>query len=335
MLPANYVIQKFYQLTNSPKHNKLSNTYYAGCPICHEGKSWGKKRRLYYVVDDNLLYCQNCQRGWGPLDWLVEVTGESRDQILQDVENYEPNIRSIIEESERKTKAEKTKSATLPEDSVNLMDPVQVDYYSTNKVVQRALEFIKERRLDTAKYKAKTFWLSLKDKSHRNRLCIPFYDLSSQIIFYQTRALFEGDDPPKYKSKIGADKSLHNVEKIDPEHGKIYKIEGPIDSMFVRNGVGMCGLTITEIQRKQLHNYPFHEQIWVLDNDIKTEEVYEKYVKIIERGEKIFLWPKIFTQKDINEVCIQYKLDEFPHRVIDQNTFQGREALLRLASLRI
>lgn len=335
MIPHSYVIQKFYQLTNSPKFNKASNTYYAGCPVCREGTSWGKKRRLYYVVDDNTLYCQNCQRGWSPLNWIIQVSGETREQVLQDVENYEPNIRAIIEESERKIKVEKAKSATLPEDSINLMDPCQVDYYSSNRAVKEALKLIRERRLDTAKYKSKSLWISLKDVSHKNRLCIPFYDLSGQIIFYQTRALFEADSPPKYKSKINADKSMFNVERIEPDHDKIYKIEGPIDTMFVRNGVGMGGLNETEIQRNQLHNYPFHEQIWVLDNELDNEDVYKKYVRILERGEKVFLWPKGFTQKDINEVCIKYKLDEFPHRVIDKNTASGRDGLLRLASLRI
>jgi hypothetical protein len=336
VLPTNYVIQKFYQLTNSPKHNKASNTYYAGCPICREGKSWGKKRRLYYVVDDNLLYCQNCQRGWEPLNWLVEVTGEPRDEILKDVENYEPNIRSILEEHEKKLKCEKVKQQTLPEDSINLLDPIQVDYYADNKVCKEALKFIKQRRLDTAKYKPKTLWLSLKDYSHKNRLTIPFYDLSGQIIFYQTRALFEEDNPPKYKSKVGADKSLFNVEKIDPGHDRIYKIEGPIDTSFVRNGVGMCGLTMTELQRKQLHNYPFHEQVWVLDNDLKTDEVYEKYEKLLKNGERVFIWPKEFKPfKDVNEVCQRYNLDEFPHQLIDKNVYEGRAGLLRLASLRM
>ena len=58
MIPKSYIIQKFYQYAGYPRFNKVSNTYYGCCPICREGKSWGKKRRLYYVVDDNTLYCQ-------------------------------------------------------------------------------------------------------------------------------------------------------------------------------------------------------------------------------------------------------------------------------------
>lgn len=337
MIPSSYTISKFYQYAWSPKFNKVSNTYYGGCPVCREGKSFGKKRRCYYIVDDDTIYCQNCQRGWSPLNWLIEVTKETKDDILRDVENYEPNIRSIIDEHEKKQKAnEKVKLSTLPNDCINLTDHLQLDYYSNNQVVQDTLQFISKRRLNTAKFKPKTLWISLKDVSHKNRLVIPFYDQNGQIVFYQSRALYEEDNPPKYKSKTGADKTLFNIDQIDPNHDKIYKIEGPIDSSFVRNGVGMCGLTTSELQRKQLHNYPFHEQIWVLDNDIKTDEVYEKYERLLKNGERVFIWPKEFTSfKDINEVCMRYSIDEFPHKLIDKNIYEGRTGLLRLASLRL
>jgi hypothetical protein len=336
MLPESYVISKFHELTLSPRYNKVSNTYFTSCPICREGKSYGKKRRLYYLVDDHLMYCQNCGRGWSPLEWISAVSGMTRDEVLREVENYEPNIREILAEKEKKEKTEKIKLSTLPEDSINLTDPLQIEYYKNNPVVQKALEYIKSRRLDTAKYKPKTLWISLKDKSHKNRLCIPFYDLNGQIIFYQTRAIFPEDDPPKYKGKTGADKSLFNVERIDPEYDTIYLLEGPIKACFVKNAVGICGISFTDVQNKQLYNYPFHKKTWVLDNDIHNEEVYGKLVKIIERGERVFLWPKEFKGvKDTDEVCIKYELDEFPAKIIEQNTFQGDAARLRLAALRL
>ena len=53
IIPEGYVAEKFYQYAGYPKYKKLTNVYEAGCPICREGKSWGKKRRLYYVVKDN------------------------------------------------------------------------------------------------------------------------------------------------------------------------------------------------------------------------------------------------------------------------------------------
>ena len=57
IIPEGYVAEKFYQYAGYPKYKKLTNVYEAGCPICREGKSWGKKRRLYYVVKDNYIFC--------------------------------------------------------------------------------------------------------------------------------------------------------------------------------------------------------------------------------------------------------------------------------------
>jgi len=62
ILPEAYIVQKFYQYAGRPKYNRLAKTYQGGCPICREGKSWGKKRRLFYVTTDNFLHCHNC--GW-------------------------------------------------------------------------------------------------------------------------------------------------------------------------------------------------------------------------------------------------------------------------------
>ncbi len=50
VLPEAYVIQKFYQFAGSPKYNRLTKTYQGGCPVCREGKSWGRKKRLFYVA---------------------------------------------------------------------------------------------------------------------------------------------------------------------------------------------------------------------------------------------------------------------------------------------
>ena len=61
-LPEEYVLTKFFQFAGTPKHNKATNTYMASCPSCMEGKSWNKKRRLYYIPAEDYLYCHNCQR---------------------------------------------------------------------------------------------------------------------------------------------------------------------------------------------------------------------------------------------------------------------------------
>ena len=56
VIPQEYIVEKFYQYAGYPKYKKLTNVYEGGCPICREGKSWNKKRRLYYIVkEDHIL----------------------------------------------------------------------------------------------------------------------------------------------------------------------------------------------------------------------------------------------------------------------------------------
>ena len=49
ILPENYIIQKFYEYAGYVQYLKHNNTYNGCCPICHEGKSWGKKKRCFYM----------------------------------------------------------------------------------------------------------------------------------------------------------------------------------------------------------------------------------------------------------------------------------------------
>ena len=129
-------------------------------------------------------------------------------------------------------------------------------------------------RLDTAINRCDTFYISLDDFLHKNRLCIPFYDSDNKIRFYQTRALFENDERmAKYLSKLNADKTVFGLNKIDPELEYMFVFEGPIDSMFVKNGISMGGLHVSEHQKDRLNKYILHEKIWVLDNQIKKRHI--------------------------------------------------------------
>ena len=53
-IPEEYIIQKFYQFSGNPTYNKFTNVYNGSCPICREGKSWGRKRRLFFIPKDNI-----------------------------------------------------------------------------------------------------------------------------------------------------------------------------------------------------------------------------------------------------------------------------------------
>jgi hypothetical protein len=102
-----------------------------------------------------------------------------------------------------------------------------------------ALHCIKTRKLDKGVNSPKTFYISLTDPVHKNRLVLPFYDSNNNIVFYQTRGLDNKDlrDRPKYLSKVGAEKTLYGIQNVSADLDTVFIFEGPIDSYFAQNGL--------------------------------------------------------------------------------------------------
>jgi hypothetical protein len=330
--PVNYILEVIYRNCKRV-HAKGQNIYNFECPICREGKSSGKKRRGFFFAPENYFHCKNCQRSWSVADWIMEVEGISFKQVCKDANDHDNTFNEIIGKHSD-TPAIKLKQYSLPYDSINLSDPLQLQYHRNNKEVQMCLKYIRDRRLNTAVNRPKTFYISLTDKIYRNRLCIPFYDINGKIVYYQARALYERDEEiAKYLSKQG-DKSLFGINNISSSLEYIFIFEGPIDSMFCQNGVAVCGLSLTEKQKEQLDKYRLYDKIWILDNQLDNQEVCEKYNEIIDRGEKIFFWPEEFKEyKDINEVCVATGKDRIPPKLFIKYALSGMAAKLKLAEL--
>jgi hypothetical protein len=91
--------------------------------------------------------------------------------------------------------------------------------------------------------------------------------------------------------------------------------------MFVKNGVSTAGLSMSDIQKTQLNEFPFHEKIWVLDNPSFDQAAKEKTEQLLRRKEKVFNWPDKMPYKDINEMAIFEELDEIPYDVFVKNVF--------------
>jgi len=333
-LPIDYVLEKFYHYAGKPK--KVGNKYNASCPICREGTHWLRKKRLYYYPTSNSLSCFNCGNSWSALWWIHKVTGMSIKNIAAEVKTLHGD------ESQtgffQKVRKEDTPWIVpeLPPDAINLFNEQEIDFYKSNKKVQVALEYIHTRHLHTAVNKPKAIYFSLKDRTHKNRILIPFYDISGKtILFYQTRQLFKDSDTAKYISKINAEKTICGIENISSAIPYIFIFEGPIDSFFIKNAVGVAGIQYTQKQQEQLQSLDgFYQKIWVLDNPVQDQnkEVYEKIIELIDRGESIFVWPNELSKyKDMNELCIDKNINEVPYGLILKYTKSGNEAKMALA----
>lgn len=342
ILPQEYIVQKFYQYAGYPKYKKISNTYEAGCPVCREGSSWLKKRRCYYLVDDNVICCHNC--GWfsKPLKWIQEVSNQTYEEIVKEARTHDILPTDI---STDKTETELVKNIhKLPLDCINLFDSYQVDYHKNNSIVQKAIEVIKRRKLDIAVNKPKSLWLSLTDKVHKNRLIIPFYNEKDEIVFYQSRTIIEqpSNKLPKYLSKINGEKSLFNLNNITTDLDYIFIFEGPIDAFFVKNGTAVAGIQENSnnmfscLQQSQINNYKLAKIIWVLDSQWLDNASRIKTKRLIDMNETVFIWPEKVGRvyKDFNDACIATNINEISSKFIINNSYSGLKAKLLMSEIK-
>jgi hypothetical protein len=339
-IPQDFVVSKFLNYAGYPKFKRLSNVYEGCCPICREGNSWGRKRRLFYIVKKNIICCHNC--GWysQPYKWIKKVTGSTDIELISEIKSFDSSFTLKIDHVDLKKPI--VEDQPLPENCINLFDPVQMEFYSNNIVVQVALQYVKARKLDTCINPPPALYVSLIDKVHKNRLVIPFY-YDGKIVFYQTRSLFASDlkSKPKYLSKIGGEKSLFNIDNISDEQNNIYIFEGPIDSCFVKNAVGITGIqerstkTFSQLQHKQLSRYPHLKRIFVLDSQWQDDASLRKSKILLKQGELVFIWPEKIGKiyKDFNDMCVKLGRNSVSHEFIKKNTYEGLTGIVELSKL--
>ena len=195
-----------------------------------------------------------------------------------------------------------------------------------------ALHCINTRRLDKGINSPKTFYLSLNDPVHKNRLVLPFYDENNKIVYYQTRGLINKDlhERPKYLSKMNTERCLYGIHNINPNIDSVFIFEGPIDSYFVENGLATCGITersnkiFTARQKEQINRLNFYDKVYVLDNQYQDTAALNKSIILAENNEKVFIWPKELKQfKDFNDICVAGSRDKIRPEFILKNTYSG------------
>jgi len=339
VIPEQYVVNVLYENIYKISYNKYNKSYNGCCPICKEGNSWGKKKRFYYIPDKELAYCHNCGYSKKALTFITEVTNKSLHEIINEVKEFDIEILPIEEPKEVKKVIDKS----LPEDCINLSDISQIEYYKNNTVVKIALQLIKDRKLDKGINKPKTFYVSLKDVVHKNRLILPFYDENDDIIFYQSRGLTKKDlfERPKYLSKVGAERSLYGMQNINSNLDNVFIFEGPIDSYFVENGLATCGITersdkmFTSLQKEQMNKLNLYEKVYVLDNQYCDKAALSKSIILADNNEKVFIWPKELKRfKDFNDICVAGNKDKIKPEFILKNTHSGLKAKLLLTEIK-
>lgn len=349
-IPEQYVSEVFKIYAEGSR--QTGDKYIGGCPICREGKSWGKKHRLMYKPREDIVHCLNCGFTGSGIKFVAEVTGKDYSTILKECRDESSSIDAIWILEERKKQANASKIAqvkyinydasktadtsksfvsetlALPYDCVDILN----DEFAKKRIMKdgnrdsmEAVNYLKSRGLDISTNKG-PLYLSKTDAMHSNRIIIPFYNRNRKLEFFQSRAYREKDKDIRYISSFGHHKNLYGIERVDFEKPYLFIQEGPLNCFFLKNSVAAGGINtskrtvLTAKQAKEIALFPKKNIIWILDNPRFDKTAAIKMEILKELGYRVFDWSEIpgldlHKCKDLNEYCAKNKLPGLPEEL--------------------
>jgi len=305
----------------SPRLDKFKkvrdNLFNFRCPYCGDSrKSQSKARGYFYRKKNDYFYrCHNCGKGttFGKVLEYID-TMMYKEYIMERYKGDAPKT----EAPEFNFKAPKFKK----------IDPKLENLTPINKLNggHPARQFVESRQLPEEFYSdlylcPKFFeWSKIQSQQEHPRLVIPFRDESGEVFAAQGRAF--GKESPKYLTIKFQDKpKIFGLDRVDFAK-RYYVVEGPLDSMFLDNCLAVAGADFRYL--------PPGDTTIVLDNEPRSREIIKQMERLIHQEHELVIWPDTITQKDINDMVLAGVEDI--QTIIDNNTFSGLEATMKLAA---
>lgn len=305
------------------------------CPICGDSKTNRFKTRGYFYEHSGHINvkCHNCSYSSSLSTFL-----KNTNPALYTEYRLERLRESGKDETPEKFVSDITKFATKridhfdPFKELKKISQLPWDHPAKTYVTQRKIPPNTHYRI----YYSATYchWVNqilpgkFNEKSlalDEPRIVLPFIDTKGYVFGFTGRAIRKSTSL-RY-STIILDESKEKVFGLDTiDNSKtVYIVEGPIDSLFLSNCCAMAGsdvsLNIIADQDKL---------VVVYDNEPRNKEIVNKIGKAIDKGYKVCIWPDEIDQKDINDMIASGLAGADVQYIIDQNTYQGLSARLRL-----
>lgn len=305
------------------------------CPLCGDSKKNLSKARGYaFQKGNNLFYrCHNCGAGTNLNNLLKSVDPSLHGEYV--LERY---------------KSGETNTQDFKFKTINIIPP-KFDKVAKTKVFEYGewcdklpdghfcLNYIQKRQLPkecfnmllfTDKYRQFVSSLvpDLKKVIYNDaRLVIPYYNRYNELVAVSGRALETSDTALRYvtvRTNDSQDKLIYGIDRVNlSEVVKI--VEGPIDSLFLKNCVasGDASLTITA------NDIDCQETVLIFDNERRNPEILKLMNSAIKMNHSIVIWPDSIAGKDINEMVMSGISPDEIEDIISTNTFSGLQALTK------
>jgi transcription elongation factor Elf1 len=316
-----YIDEKYIMIISSrlQKFKKIKNNLYNfRCNLCGDSQSNKNKARgyLYQVKNNTNFKCHNCGINISFNNFLKQIdTTIHKQYTFEKFKEGNTGRNFAVEEPVFKFESPKFKpKLNLPKASEN----------------PDAKEYLENRNLNSYKFyyanKFKEWTNSLKktfDSTEKDepRIIIPLF-YQNTLVGFQGRSL--GYNKIKYITVMLDDDApkIYGLDEVKKSQ-TVYITEGPFDSTFISNSIALCGAD------GDVDKWGISDPVWIYDNEPRNAEIHSRISRVIDRGEKVVIWPSAIKEKDINEMILS-GLDV--QSVIELNTYSGLEAKLKFTT---
>ena len=305
------------------------------CPLCGDSKKNPLKARGYvYKKGNNLFYsCKNCGAGTS-IGKLIESMDGSlyKEYILERYKNGESGHTNVakptfIIPSPRFDKLDKEKVFEYAEWCDKLPDEHFCKVYLTKRQIPNN---IYDKLLFTQHYKK---FIDALVPNHGKklvddaRLIIPFYDEYNNLIAVSGRALETSDKTLRYitiRTNDSEEKLVYGMDRLNI-HDTVKIVEGPIDSLFLKNCVAAADANLIQVADK----ISAVNKVLIYDNESRNKDIVKMMQDAIKSEHNIVIWPDTIGAKDINEMVMSRISQDEIESIISSNTFKGLQAQVK------
>jgi len=344
-----FIDKKFISIISSQLERfswKKENLANCRCPICGDSSKNKTKTRGYFYCKENAYFykCHNCGFGSNIYNFLKEVSPSLCKQYAyeQFKEKNEHHDRKK-EEEELFIFKDKPPEFKRKDKVLDLIECLK-DLPSNHVAIKFANMRMIPKQHWGILYYAENFGEFTKelDPSTVNvgteeRLVIPFFNSNGDVVGCQGRALSMHEEvnaretlkyiTVKYDKSI--DRLWYGLWRVNPEK-RVYVVEGPIDSLFLRNATALVGAGALKDVPSRLKD---SEMTYVLDNEPRNKHICAYIERLIELGRDVCIWPDDTKEKDINDMAYKMSTRKI-QKIIDSNTYNGLKAKLRFTEWR-
>lgn len=308
-----YIDHQYIQSISSRLRNfkKLGRSKYNfSCPICGDSHKNKTKARGYILSKgkDTFYYCHNDSGCNSTFDSFLKRLDVSLHRQYR-LEKFKESVKSYrqvdhVETSEIK---KETKTVDTTNQLVKLLD-LPADHPARQYINSRKIPHSKQtdifycerwRKFTNDTLETPTYSDAQLVLDH-DRIVFPLRYKDGSIFAYQGRALNKNIQPRYLTIKLDENAVKIFGQNTVDEKKTVYILEGPIDSLFVRNAVALAGSDIS------IDNCPYAgNRVFVLDNEPRNAAIVRKYYKLLQQGEKLVSWKNCkWKQKDINDMLL-------------------------------